>query len=107
MVSKAPALLVPTPSVPMTPQIRGIIGDNNKMSDTYLDEVLTTGAHIALACLVRLDRMHHVPIEAIQRSRRILAVTIGESCHGGESRRNTVNLFALDCCHLPPPRAVA
>ena len=69
MVSKAPTLLVPATPVPMTPEIRGIVGNHNKVSNTYLDEALTTGAHVALVCLVGLDRMHHVAIEAVQRSR--------------------------------------
>jgi hypothetical protein len=107
MVSKAPALLVPATPMPMTPKIGSIIGYDNEMSDTNFDEALTTGAHVFLARLIRLDRMHHMTVEAILRSRCILAVATGGSCHGGEGRRKMANLLVLDCCHLPPFRAVA
>lgn len=107
MVSKAPALLVPATSVPVAPKIGSIVWHDNKVSDANFDEALTAWTHVALACLVRLDRMHDVPVEAILHSRRIIAVATGGTCHFGEGRRKTANLLVPDCCPVPSPRAVA
>ncbi len=69
MVPKAPTFLVPAPTMPMASQIGSVIGNHNQMSNTDFDDALTAGAHVTLACLVRLDRMHHVPVEPVQWSR--------------------------------------
>jgi len=107
MVSKAPALFVPATSVPVAPKVGSIVWHDNKMSNANFDEALTAGAHVALACLVRLDRMHDVPVEAILHLRRIIAVATGGTCHFGEGRQKTVNVLVPDCCPVPSPRAVA
>jgi hypothetical protein len=66
MVSKAPALLVPATPVPVTPKVGSIVWHDNKVSDANFDEALTARAHVALACLIRLDRMHRIPTEPAQ-----------------------------------------
>ena len=107
MVSEAPALLVPAPPVPVTPKVGSVVWHDNKVSDANFDEALTARAHVALACLVRLDRMHDVPVEAIVHLRRIIAGATGGTCHRGEGRRKTVNPLVPDCCPVASPCAVA
>jgi hypothetical protein len=41
--------------MPVPPQIGSIPRDDNEMPDPRLDPRLTPGAHVGLACLIRLD----------------------------------------------------
>ncbi|MEN8041949.1 MAG: hypothetical protein ABFR95_10650 [Actinomycetota bacterium] len=46
--------------MPVTAKIRGFLGYNDQMPDADLDRAVAPGAHVTLARLVRLDRVHHV-----------------------------------------------
>jgi hypothetical protein len=51
----ATVLLEPASPMPVSAQIGRISRDDDKMSDSRLDPGLTSGAHIGLARLIRLD----------------------------------------------------
>jgi hypothetical protein len=42
----------------MAPEIRGAGWNDHEVADSDLDPRLTTGTHIGLACLIRLDRVN-------------------------------------------------
>jgi hypothetical protein len=71
-MAKAPALLVPTATVPVAPEIRCLLGYNNEMSHTDLDCVVTTRAHVYLARLIRLDGVHSILVERVQKVSRVV-----------------------------------
>ena len=58
MMAEAPALLVPTTTVPVAPEIGCISGNHNEVPHANLDGAVTAGAYIALARLIRLDGVH-------------------------------------------------
>ncbi len=71
MMAEATSFLVPTSTVPVAPEIGSGLRNDDQVANTDPDEALTTGTHVALACLVRLDRMHKMVFELTQESRRI------------------------------------
>lgn len=65
-MAKSTALLVPTATVPVSPEVGGIFRHDNKMSNADLDDSVTAGTRITLACLIRLDRVYRMFFEPPQ-----------------------------------------
>ena len=89
MMAETPALLVPASTVPVAPEIGGVLRYDDEMSHTDLDRIVTTGAHVALACLIRLDRMHNVLAELTKEPSLVVCEVAGRRCHGRKGRRET------------------
>lgn len=70
-MAKSTALLVPTATVPVSPEVRGIVGHDNEMSNADFDGSVTAGTRITLACLIRLDWVYRMLFEPPQQSGRI------------------------------------
>lgn len=87
MMAEAPSLLVPTTTVPVPPEIWRLLGYNNEMPHTGIDVVVTAGAHVALARLIRLDGVHGILVERVQEASRVVRGVTDRSCHGVEVRR--------------------
>jgi hypothetical protein len=71
VVAKTPTFLEPAPAVPVSPQIRRILRNDNDVSYSGVDSRLTSRADIRLARLIRLDRMNHLMFISRQRGRRV------------------------------------
>jgi len=71
MMAEAPTLLVPATTVPVAPEIRGVLWYDHKMPNADLDQAIAARAHVVLARLIRLDRMYQVVIELVKESSRI------------------------------------
>lgn len=54
----AALLLEPASAMPVAPQIRGEARNHNNVADARFDPQIATGAHVRLAGLIRLYRMH-------------------------------------------------
>lgn len=65
-MAKTTKLLVPTATVPMAPQIRCILWYDDQMSNAHIDHTVASGTNVTLACLIGLDGMHEVLVEAIE-----------------------------------------
>jgi len=61
----------------MAAKIRRIVRDDNEMSNTDLDDVVTPGAGITLPCLIRLNWVHMVIIEVSEETGTINRDAIG------------------------------
>jgi hypothetical protein len=40
--------------------------NDDKVSHADIDDAVTARAHVTLACLIRLDRMHRIPTESAE-----------------------------------------
>ena len=65
-MAETTALLVPAPAVPVPPEVRCLLRNDDKVSHADVDDAVTARAHVTLACLIRLDRMHRIPTEPAQ-----------------------------------------
>jgi hypothetical protein len=65
-MAKSAALLVPTATVPVSPEVGGVVRHDNEMSNANLDDSITTRTRVALACLIRLNRVHRMLFELPQ-----------------------------------------
>ncbi len=63
MVAESPAFLVPTPAMPVAPQIRRILWYDDQMANSDIHDAVTARAGIRLASLIRLDGVHDVVVE--------------------------------------------
>jgi len=61
----------------MAAKIRRIVRDDNEMSNTDLDDVVTPWAGIILSCLIRLNGVHMVIIEVSEETGTINRGAIG------------------------------
>jgi hypothetical protein len=87
MMPQATALLVPATAVPMAPEVRCLFRNDDKVSHANLDDAVTTRAHVALACLIRLDGVHHVLTELAQEFSRAVGELVSRCCHGKQGRQ--------------------
>jgi hypothetical protein len=87
VVTETTTLLVPATTVPMAPEIRCVFGNDDKVPNANVDDALATRAHVALACLIRLDRVHHVLAEPAQEFGRAIREPVGWCSHGRQNRR--------------------
>jgi hypothetical protein len=92
MVAQAPPLLVPAATMPVTPEIWRVLRYNDKMPDTNLDDTVTTGTHVRLACLIRLDGVHGVVVELVQKTSKVARGVLGRWRHDKEGRRESGTL---------------
>ncbi len=67
-MAETSAFLVPATPVPMAPQIGCVLWHDDKMADANLDDTVTPGARVSLACLIRLNGMHDRVIESVEES---------------------------------------
>ncbi len=93
MVAQAPPLLVPAATMPVTPEIWRVLRYNDKMPDTNLDDTVTTGTHVRLACLIRLDGVHGVVVELVQKTSKVARGVLGRWRHDKEGRTGTPSAF--------------
>ena len=61
-ITAAAALLVPAAAVPMSPEVRSLVGYDDDVTDARTDLRLTAGTGIRLAGLIRLDRFHGLAV---------------------------------------------
>ncbi len=64
MIAETPAFLEPASTVPMSTQIRRLLGDDDDVANSGVDDRFTTRADVRLARLIRLNRMHHLVLIA-------------------------------------------
>jgi hypothetical protein len=71
VVAETSAFLEPAPAVPVPAEIRRLLGNDNDVADSGVDDRLTTRADVRLARLIRLDRMNHLMFVPRQRRRHV------------------------------------
>ncbi len=77
MVPQTSPLLVPTAPVPVPSQVGGIVGDDYKMTHSRFDDAVATGTCVALAGLIRLDRVDYVIAESTKDIRCVGGLVAG------------------------------
>jgi hypothetical protein len=80
-MTETAALLVPAPAVPVPPEVRCVLRNDDKVPHADVDDAVTTRAHVCLTCLIRLDRMHRIPTEYAQELSWVVGELVGRCCH--------------------------
>jgi hypothetical protein len=52
----------------MAPQVRCVLWHDNEMADANVDDTVTPGAGVRLACLIRLNGMYDRVIESAEEA---------------------------------------
>lgn len=89
MMAETAPLLVPATAVPVSPEIGGVLRYDNEMPNADLDHAVTAGAHVPLACLIRLDGMHDRLIEFAKEPSRAMCELASRRCHGRKGRQES------------------
>ena len=101
MVSETTAFLVPASTMPVPPQIRCQLGNDDEMAETYVDQAVTAGADVGLARLVGLNRVYDMIVEVPEETSRVVVAGIARGGHerkGRGERRESKYLHSVVIC---------